>query len=142
MTCPRCSSAQITVIGKILRGTRTRTRYLCDDCYQRWDQTTAILSYALPNLLLSNRSTQRRLLRRLCPIGVLSARPSAFDTPGGSQKGRSKRGVPLYPFHKRSPKPLTVKSLTVRFRMAFFPMLYSWQTRWMVPWISCREQAC
>jgi len=26
--------------------------------------------------------------------------------------------------------------------MAFFPMLYSWQTRWMVPWISCREQAC
>jgi transcriptional regulator NrdR family protein len=73
MTCPRCSSAQITVIGKILRGTRTRTRYLCDDCYQRWDETTAILSYALPQpasvqseysgrapaSALSNRSTQR-----------------------------------------------------------------------------------
>ena len=74
MTCPRCSSAQITVIGKIVRGTRTRTRYLCDDCYQRWDQTTAILlSYALPQpasvqseysatppaSALSNTSTQR-----------------------------------------------------------------------------------
>ena len=40
MTCPRCSSAQITVTERILRGTWIRICFRCDDCDKEWDEVT------------------------------------------------------------------------------------------------------